>query len=259
MSQQLEGKVVLITGGSEGIGYGMAKGLAARGAKVVIASRNEDKGKSAEHSLNEANADSTLYVPMDITKAQDHDRVIEAAVERFGRLDAAINNAVWPGDFKLLADEPEESFDLMYATNVKGTWLGMKAQINQYLAQGAQKGDNYSILNISSGATRTPGPTMSLYNSSKRAVEGLTEAAAVEYSGRGIRTNTLLFGVFHTAKSDMLHKQMPKFLEMNMMKHKVGRLGDPEKDAGAAAAYLISDEATFVSGSVFHLDGGMCL
>ena len=159
----------------------------------------------------------------------------------------------------MLAEEPEESFDICMNTNIKGTWLGMCAQINQFIAQGAEQGADYSIVNISSGATRDVGMTMGPYVMSKRAVEGLTESAAVEYSGMGIRTNTLLFGMFRTEKSESLFKNMPGFEDMAVAKHKVGRLGDPKKDAGPAAVYLMSDKSLFMTGSVMFLDGGMSL
>jgi NAD(P)-dependent dehydrogenase (short-subunit alcohol dehydrogenase family) len=260
MSKELEGKVVLITGGSEGLGYAMAQSIAEAGANVVISSRNADHGASAEKALNDAvGREAVAYVEGEITKSADHDKMIKFAVEKFGKLTGAINNAVWPGDFKVLTDEPEASFDLCMNTNIKGVWLGMRAQINQFAEQGAEQGDDYSIVNISSGATRDIGMTMGPYVMSKRAVEGLTESAAVEYSGMGIRTNTLLFGMFRTAKAEQLYKNMPGFEEMALAKHKVGRLGDPAKDAGPAAVYLMSDKSLFMTGSVMHIDGGMCL
>ncbi len=112
-----------------------------------------------------------------------------------------INNAVFPGDFQLLADEPLEGFGQVMNTNVTGTYLGMKFAIRQFLEQGAETGDNYSIINISSGATRDTGMRMVPFIASKLAVEGLTQAAALEYSRQGIRINTLLFGVFETEKA----------------------------------------------------------
>lgn len=144
-------------------------------------------------------------------------------------------------------------------TNVTGTYLGMRFAIKQFLAQGADTGDNYSIINISSGATRDTGLRMAPYIASKRAVEGLTQAAALEYSRKGIRVNTLLFGVFETEKAKQFHDAMPVFQEKNAAKHHVGRFGDPEHDAGEAATYLISDRGSFITGTILNIDGGMCL
>jgi NAD(P)-dependent dehydrogenase (short-subunit alcohol dehydrogenase family) len=260
MTKELEGKVVLITGGTEGLGYAMAQAIAEAGASVVISARNGDKGASAEKALNDAvGREAVAFVQGDITKSADHDKMISFSVEKFGKLTGAINNAVWPGDFKVLVDEPEESFDLCMNTNIKGVWLGLRAQINQFAAQGAEQGDDYSIINISSGATRDIGMTMGPYVASKRAVEGLTESAAVEHSAMGIRTNTLLFGMFRTAKAEQLYKNMPGFEDMALAKHKVGRLGDPAKDAGPAAVFLQSHKSLFMTGSTMYLDGGMCL
>ena len=261
-NKELDGKVVIVTGGTMGIGFGMATRLAKYGANVVITSRNSDTGEAALARLVGAAgvaADDIAYFQMDITSEADNESVIKFAVDKFGRLDAIINNAVFPGDFQLLADESLESFEQVMRTNVTGTYLGMKFAIKQFLAQGAETGDNYSIINISSGATRDTGMRMAPYIASKLAVEGLTQAAALEYSRQGIRINTLLFGVFETEKAIQFHEAMPALQEKNAAKHHVGRFGDPEHDAGEAAAYLISERSTFVSGTTMHIDGGMCL
>ncbi len=158
-----------------------------------------------------------------------------------------------------IEDESVETFERVMTTNVTGTFLGMKHQIHQFLAQGTNSGDNYSIINISSGTTRDIAMAMAPYIASKRAVEGLTEAAALEYARKGIRINTLLFGVFETEKSRAMHEAMPFVLEKNAAKHHVGRFGDPVQDAGEAAAFLLSDRSGFITGSTMFVDGGMCL
>ena len=261
-NQELEGKVVVVTGGTMGIGFGMATRLAKYGAKVVITSRNTDTGEAALTRLREqagCDADNVAYLRMDIVNEPDNEAVVKFAVDTYGRLDAFINNAVFPGDFQLLADESLESFEQVMSTNVTGTYLGMKHAIKQFVAQGADTGDNYSIINISSGATRDTGMRMAPYIASKLAVEGLTQAAALEYARQGIRINTLLFGVFETEKAKQFMDAMPEFHEKNAAKHHVGRFGDPEHDAGEAATYLISERSTFITGTTIHVDGGMCL
>lgn len=260
--KELDGKVVIITGGTMGIGFGMATRLAKYGARIVITSRNADSGEAALGRLVEAagcDAASAAYHQMDICSEADNAATVKFAVDTFGRLDAIINNAVFPGDFKLLADEPLESFQQVVNTNITGTYLGMRFAIQQFLAQGATMGDNYSVINISSGATRDIAMRMAPYIASKRAVEGLTEAAAMEYSRQGIRVNTLLFGVFATEKARQMHASMPAIEAKNAAKHHVGRFGDCEHDAGEAAAYLISERSAFVTGTTLFIDGGMCL
>ncbi|HJP04270.1 MAG: short chain dehydrogenase [Chromatiales bacterium] len=261
-SKELDGKVVIVTGGTMGIGFGMATRLAQYGAKVVITSRNSDTGEAALARLIETagcDPDAVAYLQMDICIEEDNEKVVKFAVDKFGRLDSIINNAVFPGDFQMLADEPLESFDQVMRTNITGTYLGMKHAINQFITQGAETGDNYSIVNISSGASRDTGMRMAPYIASKLAVEGLTQAAALEYSRQGIRINCLLFGVFETEKSKQLHEAMPAVLEKQVAKHHVGRFGDPEHDAGEAATYLISERSSFVTGTTMYIDGGMCL
>ena len=261
-NKELDAKVVIITGGTMGIGFGMATRLAKYGAKVVITSRHSDSGEEAlARLIKEADCDAAnvAYFQMDISLEDDNEKVVAFAAEKFGRLDAIINNAVFPGDFQMFVDEPLETFRQVVDTNITGTFLGMKSAIRQFIDQGAETGDNYSIINISSGATRDTGMRMAPYIASKLAVEGLTQAAALEYSRQGIRVNTLLFGVFETEKAKELHKAMPFVEEKNAAKHHVGRFGEPEHDAGEAAAYLISDRSTFVTGTTIHIDGGMCL
>ncbi|MDP6675410.1 MAG: SDR family NAD(P)-dependent oxidoreductase, partial [Gammaproteobacteria bacterium] len=191
-NKELEGKVVIVTGGTMGIGFGMATRLAKYGAKVVITSRHSDTGEEALARLRTAagcDGDNVTYLQMDITSEPDNEAVVKFAVDTYGHLDAMINNAVFPGDFQLLADESLDSFELVMKTNVTGTYLGMKHAIKQFVAQGTDTGDNYSIINISSGATRDTGMRMAPYIASKLAVEGLTQAAALEYSRQGIRIN----------------------------------------------------------------------
>jgi NAD(P)-dependent dehydrogenase (short-subunit alcohol dehydrogenase family) len=260
--KELDGKVVIVTGGTMGIGFGMATRLAKYGAKVVITSRNSDTGEEALSRLREAagcDADDVAYFKMDICSEADNENLIKFTVDKYGRLDSIINNAVFPGDFQLLADESLDSFQQVMNTNVTGTYLGMKFAIRQFLEQGAETGDNYSIINISSGATRDTGMRMAPYIASKLAVEGLTQAAALEYSRQGIRINTLLFGMFETEKALEMMEAMPVIQEKGAAKHHVGRFGDPEHDAGEAAAYLISERSSFITGTTMHVDGGMCL
>jgi NAD(P)-dependent dehydrogenase (short-subunit alcohol dehydrogenase family) len=261
-NRELTGKVVIITGGAEGIGKGMAARLARYGASIVIASRSESTGAQAVQDLQKivgVEAGQVVHLPTDVANEDSVAATIAKAVERFGRLDAVINNAVFPGDFKLLADEPGETFDRVMQTNVNGVFYGMKHAILQFQSQGAKQGDNYSIINISSGATRDTGMTMAPYIASKLAVEGLTQAGALEYARAGIRVNTLLFGVFNTEKSQALHEAMPQVRDKNAAKHHIGRFGDPEHDAGEAAAFLISSRSSFITGTTIFVDGGMCL
>ncbi|MGI9309784.1 MAG: SDR family NAD(P)-dependent oxidoreductase, partial [Gammaproteobacteria bacterium] len=242
--------------------FGMATRLAKYGAKVGITSRHSDTGEEALARLRKESGcetDNVAYMQMDITSESDNEKLVKFAVDTYGRLDSIINNAVNPGDFQLLADESLENFQQVMNTNVTGTYLGMRFAIKQFQEQGTDTGDNYSIINISSGATRDTGMRMAPYIASKLAVEGLTQAAALEYSRQGIRINTLLFGMFETEKALEMMEAMPVIQEKGAAKHHIGRFGEPEHDAGEAAAYLVSDRSSFVTGTTLHIDGGMCL
>ncbi|MCC5793263.1 MAG: SDR family oxidoreductase [Chromatiales bacterium] len=258
---EIEGRVILITGAAEGIGLGMAVRLARAGARLVLGSRDASRGEAAAEAIaTQAGCDPgrVYFIPTDVTVEAEVERLVRAGVARYGRLDGAINNAVYSGDFQLLAEEPAEAFEQTLRTNVSGVFHGIKHQVRQFLEQGARPGDGYSIINVSSGATRDIAPRMGAYVASKMAVEGLTRAAAVEYSPLGIRVNTLLFGVFETEKSARLHAAMPDIHAKNLGKHLVGRLGDPVHDAGETAIFLLSRRSSFMTGSELIVDGGMC-
>jgi NAD(P)-dependent dehydrogenase (short-subunit alcohol dehydrogenase family) len=128
--QCFQGKVVLVTGGSSGIGRATALAFAREGARVVIAGRGRERGEAALRELEESGAEA-LFVPADVSRADEVEALVRETVERFGRLDCAFNNAAVLGESKPLADLSEEEFDQAIALNLKSVWLCMKAEIRQ--------------------------------------------------------------------------------------------------------------------------------
>lgn len=260
MARALAGKTIIITGGAEGIGRGMALAVARAGANVIISGRNAEKGEEAVATLSSSSGMSGTisYFRADVSQASQVEALVDFAVRRTGHLDGAINNAAYVGDFKLLADESEESFDRVLDTNVKGVFLCMKYEIGQMLRQ-ARGADTFSIVNIGSSAVRRTNPGIGPYVASKLAIEGLTRSAAVEYSSQGIRVNSVAFGVFKTPLSEAFYAANPAVYSQDLASHRIGRLGDAVLDAGAAAVFLLSSQSAFMTGSVFELDGGFHL
>src|SRR5262249_13708459 len=144
---KLKGKVVIITGGSSGIGRGAAHVFAREAAKVVIAARNTQRGERVAMEIREGGAEA-YFVATDVSKAKDVENLVHSTVDRYGRLDCAVTNAAaYTGAFSLTADFSEEEFDETMAVDLKGVWLGMKFQIQQMLAQDPVGG---AIVNTSS-------------------------------------------------------------------------------------------------------------
>lgn len=258
---RMRGKVVLITGGNSGIGRAAALVFAREGARVVIASRNVERGEKVVEEIRAAGG-AALFVATDVAKAADVENMVAKTVERFGRLDYAVNNAAaYAGAFSLTADFSEEEYDKTMAVDLKGVWLGMKYEIRQMLAQDPCGG---AIVNTSSVNGLGGVPMASLYAAAKAGILGLTKSAALEYGVKGIRINTLVAGAFDTpmlrgsmkrasgGDAEALAKMEEGFKAMIAS----GRIGDP-KEAGEAIVWMCSDAASYVTGHSMIVDGGL--
>lgn len=256
--QRFAGKVVLVTGGSSGIGRATALAFARAGASVMIASRGAERGQAVLRELQDLGAD-TAFISTDVSQGDQVKALVRQTVERFGRLDCAFNNAatVDVGVFKPAAEFSEEEFDRHIALNLKSVWLCMKHEVLQMLQQEA----GGTIVNTSSINGLGGVPQNAFYAAAKAGVLALSKSAAQEYAPRGIRVNALVAGGFRTPMLESVFEQVspddPSAAEAGYARMvPLGRIGRPE-EAAEAVLWLCSDAASYVTGHSMIVDGGV--
>ena len=254
MAGQLAGKVMLVTGGASGIGRATALACARKGARLIIADLQEEGGQHTVHLIT-AQGGEASFVHTDVTQATAVEALIAQAVERYGRLDCAHNNAGISGrgiagDHRALtAEYPDDRWHQVIASNLTGVWLCMKYELRQMLTQGGG-----AIVNTASIGGLVALPGNAAYVASKHGVVGLTRTAAVEYAQHGIRVNCVCPGYIHTPMTAPgMHD--PNRMALMIASEPVGRMGDPTEVA-AAVVWLCSDAASFVTGHAMAVDGG---
>jgi NAD(P)-dependent dehydrogenase (short-subunit alcohol dehydrogenase family) len=249
MPGRLEGKVALVTGGASGIGRATALTFAREGAKLIIADMNEDGGHQTVHMITEKGGEA-IFVRTDVSQAVEVQALISTAVETYGRLDCAHNNAgIWGGLRALTAEYPEDRWHQVIAVNLTGVWLCMKYEIPQMLSQGSG-----AIVNTASAAGLVGGRGISAYVASKHGVVGLTKTAALEYAQQGIRVNCICPGYIQTPMTAP-GMEDPARMALMLAREPIGRVGQPEEVA-EAVVWLCSDAASFVTGHTMTVDGG---
>jgi A-factor type gamma-butyrolactone 1'-reductase (1S-forming) len=246
------GKVILITGATSGLGATAAVSLAAQGAKVAITGRREEQGQAVVAQIQAAGGEG-LFIKTDVTNRSDVEAMVARTVERFGRLDGAVNNAgITGGMFKPLADYTDEDWDSVIDTNLTGVFLCMRAEIPAILASGGG-----SIVNISSAYGLNGGDIGNAgYVSSKWGVIGLTKTAAIDYARQGIRVNAICPGYCHSEMVDPYAEAEPALFEKLLERYTAtGKLGESHVVADAIE-FLLSDKSSFISGAAIPVQGG---
>ncbi|MEJ5975510.1 SDR family oxidoreductase [Novosphingobium sp. PS1R-30] len=245
----LAGRVVLITGATGGIGSETARLCAARGAAVVLADLNAEAGEALVGAIRVAGGQAA-FVRTDVGAEADAAAMVRFAVETFGGLHAAFNNAGIDTGHLPVADTPLEQWQRNLGTNLTGTFLCMKHEIAHMLAHGGG-----AIVNTASTSGAIATVTSADYTAAKHGVVGVTRSAAVDYSARGIRVNAVLPGGIATPMlmgALVGNDPLRRVIEAS---HPIGRIGEPHEVA-ETAAFLLSDAASFITGACIMVDGG---
>lgn len=250
MSESLEAKVALVTGGASGIGAATAKIFAEKGANVVVSDIDEAGGRATVEHIRNAGG-SAIFRRCDVANPEQVQQLINAAVGTYGHIDAAFNNAGIEGDVATTPNCSIANFDLNIDVNLKGVFLCMKYQIAQFLKQGTPG----AIVNTASVAGLVGAKGVPAYVAAKHGVIGLTKTAAIEFAQKNIRVNAVCPGGIRTRMLERLINEKP-WLEKQMLKlQPIGRLGDP-REVGRVVVFLCSDDASFVTGHAMPVDGG---
>lgn len=239
----------LVTGAASGIGEAIARLLGSHGAKVTLADVNVEAGETVVRDMHQQ-GQAAQFVRADISSESDVIAMVAAAVERFGRLDGAVNNAGVPNLGKTLIELSVAEWKRCHEINVMGTFLCLKHEIRQMLGSGGG-----AIVNTSSVCGLVFVPTTCEYTASKHAVTGLTKAAAAEYGGRNIRVNAFAPSTTRTPLYHKFIEQHPEYLAIVEATHPLRRASEPAEQA-EAAVWLLSDSASFVTGVTLPVDGG---
>jgi glucose 1-dehydrogenase len=247
----LEGKVAIVTGAAMGMGEATAHVFAAAGAHVLVSDINEELGQGVVKQI-ESDGGSAAFCRTDVSRAADAEAMVRTAVERFGRLDCAVNNAAVTPDTHPIAELDEAEWDRILAVDLKGVALCLKYEISQMLSQD----DGGAIVNIGSVSSFRPQPENAAYVAAKHGVIGLTKTASLENAPQGIRVNTVCPGAIDTPMiRGALETVGLTEAEFAPVISLFGRFGKPEEVA-QASLWLCSDAASYVTGAALAVDAG---
>lgn len=249
----LKGRRALVVGADSGIGLACARAIAESGARLCIAGLNQAEGDRLASAMSKETGTEVFYLEVDVREEEKVAKMVDAAAQRLGGLDIAMNNAGIPGVSNKIQNITADDFDNLFAVNVRGTWLGMKYEIPHMLAAG--KG---SIINLASTAGIGGIPFVAHYGASKHAVVGLTKSAALELAEQGVRVNAIAPGPVDT---NLLHGMRASRAaagagHVAITQVPLGRVAAPQEMAGAVV-WLASDASSFVTGTIVSIDGGV--
>lgn len=247
--EKLKGKVVIITGGGQGIGFGVATAFAKEGANLVITGRTESKLLKAKENLEKLCNIKVLPLVADGGKEEDVNSVINKTVSEFGKIDVLINNAQGSKSGVLLKDHTKEDFDLAIKSGLYATFYYMRAAF-PYLKESMG-----SVINFGSGAALSGKVGQSSYAASKEGIRGMSRVAAAEWGEYGINVNI----VCPLAMTEGLKKwriEYPDLYEKTIQGIPMRRFGDPETDIGCVCVFLASEDAKFITGETISIQGG---
>jgi len=247
----LENKAVLITGGSGGIGRAAAIAMAKEGASVLVTDVNAEGGAETVRLIEEAGGTAS-YITGDVRNTDEVKTMMDAIVDRYGKLDIAVNNAGVAGELNPIHHQTEDWYEQIMDINVKGVWLCMKHEI-PLMRQNENGG---AIVNLASVAGLIGFPGGSLYSASKHAVVGLTKSAALELASKGIRVNAVCPSYVNTSMLTNMLEDQPRLTDNVNVASPMRRLGTAEEVANAIL-WLASDNASFVNGVTLAADGGL--
>lgn len=245
-TQLLSGKTAIITGSGSGIGKAAAELFAREGANVIVSDINEDHGKSVAETIQK-NGGKAFFIAADSTKPEDNEELVKGAVQQFGSLDIAVNNAGIGGPLGLTGEYPIDGWQKVININLSGVFYGLRYQLPAMLGKGG------SIINVASILGAVASKLSPAYVAAKHGVVGLTKAAALEYADKNIRVNSIGPGyiktplVTNTLGEDALNGLIAL--------HPIGRLGEPGEVA-ELMLWLASGKSSFVTGAYYPVDGG---
>ena len=254
MSGRFTSRVVLVTGGTSGLGRDAAVAFAREGAKVVLTGRRVEAGEDVISEIRKEGGEA-IFVRADVSQAPDVEASIQACVNTYGGLDCALNNAGIDGTLMVpMADYKLEVWDQVVTTNLTGTFLFMKYEIPEMLKRGGG-----SIVNMSAMAgLRSGRRTGAAYNATKHGIIGLTTTGAVEYAAWGIRVNAVCPALIQTPMSEATFLKDEAMVQKAIQMYPIGRIGRPE-EVTSLVLWLCSSEAAFITGTAIPVDGGALL
>lgn len=245
---ELAGKSVIVTGSSGGIGQGIALRFAREGARVVLAARNRTRLEATAAQIRQVGGES-LVVPTDVSRKDEVEHLFERTVSAYGGIDVLVNNAAWASPVAHILEMDLEHWNTVVAANLTSIYLCCHRAAN-LMVDGGVRG---SIVNISSFAAARAHRAMAAYDATKAGIEGMSRTMAIDLAPFGVRVNVVGPGAIHTAEYEPLGEEAKAARGQTVP---LGRVGYPEDIAGAVL-FLCSDDASYITGQVLYVDGGM--